>query len=120
MHVTVANRKDDRRTCEATRAPDGTYKVDITPVPSEPPLPVRAIEALVEARKGSEVLATVHRRLELAGAPPVIAARASVGSNYYIVRTLPRPPMFGGTLPRVPDGAPVGIPSSWSSPAPSS
>ena len=37
--------------------------------PLDPPAPVQAVEALVEARQGSKVLASVVKRAELAGAP---------------------------------------------------
>jgi hypothetical protein len=102
VHVTIGHSKEDRRTCEAKRAPDGTYRVEVTPVPSDPPMPVRAIAALVEARKGTEVLATVHRVIELGGAPaPPMAADEEPEPGVYIL-TLRRPPMFGPFGPRIP------------------
>jgi S1-C subfamily serine protease len=102
VHVTIGHSKEDRRTCEAKRAPDGIYRVEVTPVPSDPPTPVRAIAALVEARKGTEVLATVHRVIELAGAPaPRITAKQKAEQEFYIL-TRPRPTMFGPFGPRIP------------------
>jgi S1-C subfamily serine protease len=106
VHVTIAHGKGDRRTAVATHQPDGTYKVEVIPVPRDPGPPVRAIEALVEAKKGAEVLATVHRVIELEGAPGLLAWRAAE-PEYYIIRTLPRPPMFSPYGPRIPGfGAP--------------
>jgi WD40 repeat protein len=101
VQVTIAHRKEDRRTLEAKPARDGAFQVVVIPVPSDPSTPVRAIEALVEARRGSVVLATVHRRVELKGAPPEsrVATNETDESEIFIIRTLPRPPMFGGFGP---------------------
>jgi S1-C subfamily serine protease len=101
VQVTIAHSKADRRTAEARRQPDGTYTVQVIPVPVEPFMPIRAIEALVEARKGTEVLATIHRVIALSGAPWTMTDNQRVAPEYYIVRILPRPPVFGFG-PRVP------------------
>ncbi len=102
VSVTIAHSKDDRRTYEVKPASDGTFAVEVTPVPRDPPIPVRAIEAMVEAKQGSVVLATVHRRIELARAPALLAANEDNAPEIFIVRTLPRPPMFGSFGPRIP------------------
>jgi len=104
VYVTIAHGKDDRRTRQAKPARDGSFEVEVTPVPSDPPTPVRALEAVVEAKQGKVVLATVHRRIELAGAPapPVVAAKDKREPEIFIIRILPRPPMFGGFGPRIP------------------
>jgi S1-C subfamily serine protease len=103
VQVTIANGKDDRRTSQAKQAADGTYQVEVTPVPIEPRAPVRAIEALVQARKGTDVVASYWRRIDLAGAPaPPVAANGRVEPEFYVIRTIRRPPTFGPYGPRVP------------------
>jgi WD40 repeat protein/S1-C subfamily serine protease len=100
VRVTVAHSKDDKRTSEVKPAHDGSFSVQFTPVPRDPPAPVRALEAMVEAKRGSNVLATVHRRIELVGAP--LVAQNDDEQEILIIRGLPRPPGFGGYGPRIP------------------
>jgi S1-C subfamily serine protease len=101
VRVTIAHSENDSRTCEVRPMRDGTCRVQVTPVPRDPPNPVRAIEAVVEAKRGSVVLATVHRTIEFVGAPQIVAQNGGE-RRIIIFRTLPRPPMFGGFGPRVP------------------
>jgi WD40 repeat protein/S1-C subfamily serine protease len=104
VHVTIAHTKGDRRTREAKVARDGSFQIEVTPVPSDPPTPVRAIEAVVEAKQGQVVLATVQRKIELEGAPapPVAPANKSVEPEIFVIRVLRRPPLFGGYGPFIP------------------
>ena len=65
--------------------------------PLDPPAPVQAVEALVEAKQGSKVLATVVKRAELAGAPTTRRVAVCIGPNIVIVPD-PRPmPMTPGS-----------------------
>jgi S1-C subfamily serine protease len=92
VQVTIAHSKEDRRTAEAKAAPDGTCKVEIIPVPRDPRVPVKAIEALVEAKKGTEVLATIYRRIELQGAPRRPEAKVAndgAEAQFFVLRRLP-------------------------------
>jgi WD40 repeat protein len=57
----------------------------ITVRPLDPPPPVQAVEALVEAKQGSKVLATVHKRADLSGVPAPTAVALRVGRNIVIV-----------------------------------
>ncbi len=61
--------------------------------PLGPPQPVQAVEAVVEARQGSRVLATVHKRANLEGVPP-IAGQVAPGVAG-IAPIFPRPPRGG-------------------------
>jgi WD40 repeat protein/S1-C subfamily serine protease len=101
VRVTIAHSKGDARANEVKPGRDGACKVQVTPVPRDPPTPVRAIEAMVEAKRGSTVLASVHRKIELVGAPPLVAQN-DAEPEIFIIRTLPRPPGFGGFGPRIP------------------
>ena len=77
------------------RVPGGTYEVEVTPVPTDPPMRFPFIEALVEAFAGEDLLATVHRTIDLVGAPmPPVAANQGVEPGFFIIQTLPRPPAF--------------------------
>jgi S1-C subfamily serine protease len=67
--------------------------VQITVRPLKPPPPVQAVEALVQAKQGSRVLATVLKRAELGGAPVPRALAVRVGRNIVIVPADTRPPM---------------------------
>ncbi|MFI5459892.1 MAG: S1C family serine protease [Isosphaerales bacterium] len=58
------------------------------------PPPVQAVEALVEAKQGSKVLATVLKRADLGGAPGPGAVAVRVGRNIVIVPE--RTPMIPG------------------------
>ncbi len=106
VRVTIAHSKDDRRVHDATRAPDGTYRVEVTPVPNGTRTPVPAILALVEARKGEQTVATILRVLPLAGAPVPRVVQADE-PELYIIRTL-RPQTFGPFGRRLPGIGPYG------------
>jgi WD40 repeat protein len=95
VRVTIADGLHDWRLGEATRAPDGTFEVEVTPVPTDWPMRFPFIEALVEAFAGEDLLATVHRTIDLVGAPmPPVAANQGVEPGFFIIQTLPRPPAF--------------------------
>jgi WD40 repeat protein len=97
----------------------------ITVRPLDPPQPVQAVEALVEVKQGSKVLATVLKRADLGGAPRPQAVAVRVGPNIVIVpermtapmRPAPRGPnddalvKLGGVLAvdGIPKGAAKGI-----------
>ena len=102
VNVTIGHSKGDERSREAKPVGDETFTVEVTPVPSDPAAPLRAIEAWIEAKQGSAVLAAIRRRIELVGAPPIVADNSQVEREIYIIRTLPRPPMFSPFGPRMP------------------
>jgi WD40 repeat protein len=68
----------------------------ITVRPLDPPRPVQAIEALVEAKQGTSVLASVLKRADLSGAPAPTAVAVRIGRNIVVVPTRPQPPMMSG------------------------
>jgi hypothetical protein len=65
----------------------------ITVRPLDPPAPVQAVEALVEVKQGSKVLATVLKRADLGGAPRPRAVAVRVGPNIVIVPERTTAPM---------------------------
>jgi hypothetical protein len=65
--------------------------------PLDPPAPVQAVEALVEAKQGSKVLATVVKRAELAGAPTTRRVAVRIGPNIVIVPDRRPMPMTPGS-----------------------
>ncbi len=65
--------------------------------PLDPPAPVQAVEALVEARQGSKVLASVVKRAELAGAPVSRGVAVRIGPNILIVPDRRQMPMTSGS-----------------------
>ncbi len=99
VQVTIAHRKEDRRTIAAKPLSEreGAFWVEVTPVPSDPPepRPVRAIAAKIEAKRGSDVLATVYRRIDLVGAPSPVPAAPAAEPGTFIIWARPRPPIFG-------------------------
>jgi S1-C subfamily serine protease len=98
VRVTVGHSKGDRRSSEAKPAADGSCRIEITPVPRDPPNPVRALFAMVEVKQGSDVLATVYRRFELQGAPHFVVQKDNE-PEIFIIRTLRRPRPFGALRP---------------------
>jgi WD40 repeat protein/S1-C subfamily serine protease len=106
VRVTIAQSEEDRQSQEAKVASDGSCNVSVIPVPRDPQVPVRAIEALVEAKQGSVAVATVHRRIELKGAPALAAAKEITEPQFFILRRFPRYGSDRGPLVLIP-AAPV-------------
>ena len=95
VDVTVAHSKDDRRKFTAKPLGGGVFEVRVTPVPTDPPTPPQVLEALVETKQGSVVLATVHRRAEMTGAPPRVAANTPIEHDILIIPVIPQMPGIG-------------------------
>ncbi len=68
--------------------------------PLDPPPPVQAVEAMVELKQGTKVLATVHKRADLSGAPGATAVAVRVGPNIMIMPNPSPPPLI--TQPQIP------------------
>ena len=68
--------------------------------PLVPPVPVKGLEALVQVKQGSKVLATVHKRAELAGAPTPRLLAVRIGDAIVIFPAQTHPPTID--VPRSP------------------
>jgi len=82
-----------------TRVGNKTVTIDLNQAsqiivhPLGSPQPVQAVEALVEVKQGSKVLATVLKRTDLTGAPAPSAVAVRVGPNIMIIQERTPTPM---------------------------